>query len=297
MLIARAPDDPEGQASIAAFRRELEQSRWILGRNLDLDIRFLPRDSDEALEWVREIVAFNPDILVVNSSVYMRAVTRAGVAMPAVFVAIADPVGQGFVPRLARPGGTMTGFAAEEASIGTKWLELLKEIAPDTESCACIFNPQTSPAARVFIAPMLAVQRTVNIAPDEVRIASPEDVERVIAEAGRARRKGVIVMPDSYLYSLRDMIVASATRHGVPVLYYDGAFARGGGLLAFGVDRVDQFRRAASYVDQILNGARAGDLPVQMPTRFWLTVNLRTARALGLRPPEALLARADEVIE
>jgi putative ABC transport system substrate-binding protein len=295
--LARRADDPEGQAYVAALRQALEQQGWIEGRTIQSDYRWLAGSPEEARAGMAELIARDPDVLVVNATPYLHLAQQLAGSIPVVFVIIADPLGQGFVASLARPGGTITGFGAEEASMGEKWLELLREIAPGTAACTCPFNPQTAANPGVFIERMAAAGARMSIEVVGAPVQGDADIELAIAAAGRAGRTGLVALPDVFLYARRDAIVAAAARHAVPAVYYDKPFARAGGLLALGIDRVDQFRRAAGYVTLILNGASPADLPVQMPARFTLTVNLVAARALGLRVPESLLARADEVME
>jgi putative ABC transport system substrate-binding protein len=297
LALARGRGDPEGEAYLAAFRQRLEELGWMEGRNLEIDLRWLPSDANETLANVRELIARNPDLIIANGTPYLRAAQQVAGSIPIVFVIIADPVGQGFVTSLARPAGAITGFGAEEVSMGEKWLELLKEIAPDTTNCTCIFNPTTAASPQAFIDRIAAAGLGAGIAVTAAPVRDDADIDPAVGAAGRAGHHGIIVPPDVFLYARRQTIVAAAARHAVPAVYYDALFARAGGLLALGIDRVDQFRRAAVYVNQILNGVAAGELPVQMPVRFTLSINLRAARGLGLRVPDALLARADDVIE
>jgi putative ABC transport system substrate-binding protein len=228
----------------------------------------------------------------------MRAVREATTTIPIVFIIIADPVAQGFVASLARPGGNVTGFGAEEASMGGKWLELLLEIAPRVERAHFVFNPSTAATPAMF----QSAAATGGVPATVSRIVSPvsseTELERLVAEVGRAQgRTGLIIQPDPWLFTRRRMVVDQAARHAVPTIYPYRDCAEAGGLISFGLDRLDIFRRSATYIHLVLNGANAGELPVQMPSRFELVVNLRTARALGLSPPPALLGRADEVID
>jgi putative tryptophan/tyrosine transport system substrate-binding protein len=236
-------------------------------------------------------------VLVVNGSSFLRVASVAAGRIPIVFVAIADPVGQGFVPNLAQPGGNLTGFAVEDASMGGKWLELLREIAPGVTRCTAMYNPLTAPNAAMFLSPIQSAARALHVEQSHRPVHDDKEIEGVIEEAAREPRGGLIVLPDNFLYAHRKSIVALAERYALPTIYYHRAFAEVGGLVAYTIERVDLFRRAAAYVDRILRGAKPADLPVQMPTAFELVINIKTAKALGLAIPATLLARADEVIE
>lgn len=297
MLIARAESDAEGQAYVTALRQALEKLGWRLGRNVEIETRWQAGSTGQAQAFARELVASRPDLLVVNSTPYLRAAGQVAGEIPIVFVAIADPVGQGFVASLARPGGTMTGFGVEDASLGAKWLELLKEMAPRIARATAIFNPETSPNAQMFLSAMAAVGASLAVEQIAAPVRTEGEIEHTIAKAQNRQRGGLIVLPDNFLYTRRQMIVALAARHAIPAIYYHTEFARAGGLIAYGIDRVDLFRRAAHPVDRILRGAKPADLPVEMPSKFELVVNHRTAKALGLAIPPSVLTRADEVIE
>jgi putative ABC transport system substrate-binding protein len=297
VLIARPESDPEGKRQLAAFQRGLEALGWSRGRNLELDVRWETNDPAKRLEFVRELVALKPDLMVINSTSYLRIARSEISDIPTVFVAVTDPVEQGFVQSLARPGGTMTGFGVEEPAMGSKWLELLREIAPQTRSVTAIFNPDTAPGARLFLPSLSAVQSSISIEVTEAAIRNETELERAIAAAVQRPSSGLIFLPDSFLASRPAEVAALVARHPLPAVYSVAAFARSGGLIAFGIERADLFGRAAGYVDRILRGERPSDLPVQMPSKFELVVNLRTAKSLGLAVPPTILARADEVIE
>lgn len=297
VFIARVEGDAEGEAYMAALREQLTQHGWSIGRDLDLDVRWMFASGTGLESMARELVALASDVLVVNSSALLRAARGPAGSIPIVFVAVADPLGQGLVANLSRPGGTMTGFGVEEASMGGKWLELLHELAPRLTSCVAVMNPRTSPAASTFLEPMRSAGAVLGIEVTAAEIGEAGDYDRAFAAAAAHGARGAIVVPDIFAYAQRERIVGLAARHGVPAVYYHRGFVDAGGVLAFGIERVDQFRRAAGYVHQILAGARAGDLPVQMPAKFELVINLRSARALGIAVASSLLARAEEVIE
>jgi putative tryptophan/tyrosine transport system substrate-binding protein len=297
VLIGRAENDPEGQQQAVALERGLEELGWSLRRGVEIDYRWQTDDARQRQAFAEELVDRKPDILVANSTPYLAAARLATNVIPIVFVAIADPVAQGFVQSLNRPGGTITGFGVEEPAMGAKWVEMLKEIAPGVGSITVIFNPDSAPFARMFLPSIEAVRSTTAIELVIAPVRNESDVEQAIAAAGRGPSGGLIFLPDSFINSRPATIAALVARQKLPAIYSVSAFARNGGLIAYGIDRVDLFHRAAAYVDRILKGAKPADLPVQMPTKFELVINIKTAKALGIAVPPTLLARADEVIE
>jgi putative ABC transport system substrate-binding protein len=242
-------------------------------------------------------VALKPDVLVINSTPYLRIAQKEAESFPIVFVAIADPVAQGFVQSLAHPGGTLTGFGVEEPTMGSKWMELLKECAPDTRSVTAVYNPDTAPMTPLFFPSIEAVTSPVPFELHRAPVRNDHELERAIGSAAERPSPGLIFLPDSYLASRATAVVASVAKHSIPAVYSISDFARSGGLIALGIERVDIFRRAAAYVDRILKGEKPSNLPVQMPDKFELIVNMKAARSLGLVFPATLVARADEVIE
>jgi putative tryptophan/tyrosine transport system substrate-binding protein len=297
VLIARAESDPEGSRQAAALERGLSDLGWSRGRNLQLDIRWQSGDPAKRLALVKELVELRPDVLVVNSTPFLLLARQAASAVPIVFVAIADPVAQGFVQSLARPGGTLTGFGAEEPSMGAKWMELLKEMAPDVRSVTVMFNPDTAPFPRMFLPPIRAVQSSASLQVTEAPVHNEPELERAIEAAGARPTPGLIFLPDSFLASRVEIVIGLVAKKKLPAVYSVATFPRAGGLVALGIERVDIFLRTATYVDRILKGERPSDLPVQMPSKFELIVNLKTAKLLRLTVPPTVLARADEVIE
>jgi putative tryptophan/tyrosine transport system substrate-binding protein len=297
VLMARVEGDPQGQKQYAALQQGLAELHWIEGQTLHIDIRWMAGDPAQALAAAQELIVAKPDLLVANGTPSLVAMRQATSTLPIVFVGVFDPVGQGFVPSLSHPGSNITGFSVEEASMGGKWLEMLREIAPRAAQIAIIYNPDTAPYAPMFLPIMQTAAPTmaVTLAPSPVRTLA--DIERVIASSGREPGGGLIVLPDSYLLNQRAAIVALAAEHRLPAIYPVLFFAIDGGLIAYGIDRADIFRRAAAYVDRILRGAAPAELPVQLPIKFELGINLQTAKALGLRVPQSLLLGADEVIE
>jgi putative ABC transport system substrate-binding protein len=297
VLMARRESDPEGQKQFIALRQGIAELGWIAGQTIQIETRWTVGDPLKALGYARELVGLTPDLLVANGTPSLVAMRQATQTIPVVFVAVADPLGQGFVPSLARPGGTITGFSVEEASMGGKWLELIKEIAPSIKRIAIIYNPDTAPYAPMFFPAMQAAAPRMGVALAISPVRAAADIERIIVTTGREPGGGLIVLPDSFLFGQREQIIALTAQQRLPAIFAIRFFATDGGLIAYGIDRVDLFRRAASYVDRILKGATPADLPVQQPIKFELAVNLKTAKALGLTVPQSLLLSADEVIE
>lgn len=297
VLIARPQSSPEGKKQQAAFELGLAKLGWSRGRNLEIDFRWETSDAAERQAFVRQLVALKPDVLVINSTPYLRIAQKEAGSIPIVFVAIADPVAQGFVQSLAHPGGTLTGFGVEEPAMGSKWMELLKECAPAVRSVTAIYNPDTAPMTPLFFPFIEAVRAPVPFELARVPVRNDPELQSAIASAAERPDPGMIFLPDSFLASRATSVVALVAKHRIPAVYSISTFARSGGLIALGIERADIFRRAASYVDRVLKGEAPASLPVQMPDKFELIVNLKTAASLGLVLPAALVARADEVIE
>jgi putative ABC transport system substrate-binding protein len=290
-----AADDAEGQARLAAFTQALGQSGWSEGRNLRIDTRWAT--AGDVHRHAAELVALAPDVLLAaTGTATVAPLLQATRTIPIVFVAVIDPVGAGFVESLARPGGNATGFTIYEYSMSGKWLELLKEIAPGVTRVAVLRDPAVASGIGQFgavqiVSPALGVQLT----PVDVRDAG--EIERAVAAFARGSNGGLIVTGSGLAILHRHAIVALAARHRLPAVYSERGSVIAGGLVSYGPDRIDQFRRAAGYVDRILKGEKPADLPVQAPTKFDLVINLKAAKALGLTMPDTLLARADEVVE
>ena len=297
VLMARNESDPEGQKQIAGLRQGLRDLGWKLGQSLQIDYRWSVGDPAKALLAAQELVDLNPELLIANATPSLTAVRQVTRTIPTVFVSVADPVGQGFVPSLARPGGNITGFSVEEASMGGKWLDYLREIAPHVDRVAMIFNPDTAPYARMFLPTMESAAPAMKVSLVTSPVRDATEIERALADVAAKPNGGLIVFPDSFMFGHRTTLIALAARHRLPAIYPITFFPTDGGLLSYGIDRIDLFRRAASYVDRILKGAAPSDLPVQQPTKFELVVNLKTAKALGLTVPQSLLLSADEVVE
>ena len=296
VLMAFASDDPEGQARLAAVAQGLQQSGWTVGQNVRIDYRWSGGNADNMRKYAAELVALAPDVILAHSSQAIAPLLQATRTVPIVFAAVSDPVGAGYVDSLARPGGNVTGFLVWEYSIAGKWLELLKEIAPRVTRAAVLRESGVAAGPALFgviqaVAPSLGVE----LRPVDVRDAG--EIERAITAFAQGANGGLIVTGSTLAAVHRDLIVTLAARHKLPAVYFGRHFVTGDGLISYGPDFIDQFRRAAGYVDRILKGEKPADLPVQAPTKYELVINLKTARALGLEVPQSLLARADEVIE
>jgi putative tryptophan/tyrosine transport system substrate-binding protein len=297
VLMARPENDAEGQENVVAFQQALEQTGWKPGRNVEIDYRWHAGSASLADTLAKELVALRPDILVLNSTTSVLAGRKIAGTIPIVMVAVADPVDQGFVQSLERPGGSITGFAVEEPAMGAKWVEFLKEIAPQVRRITVIYNPNSAPFAKMFLPSIDGIRANLSFELAVSLVQNEDDVERAIVGAGRQEEGGLVFLPDSFLASRREMIANRVAKQRLPAIYPTSAFVRSGGLIGYGFYRADIFRRSAGYVDRILKGEKPSQLPIQMPTKFELAINLKTAKDLGLSVPPALLARADEVIE
>jgi putative ABC transport system substrate-binding protein len=296
LLYTFAADDPEGQARNAALLQALQPLGWTVGRNLRIDYRWGAGDAASTRKNAADLVALAPDLILTNGAAGVGPLLEVTRSVPVVFVLVADPVGAGFVDSLARPGGNATGFIAVEYGIGGKWLELLKEIAPAVTRAAVIRDPAITAGIGMFTAIQSAAP-SLGVEASPVNIRDPGEIDRTIAAFVRPANGGLIVTASALAYTHRELIVTLAARHKLPAVYYARPFVAAGGLASYGVDIMDQYRRAAGYVDRILKGERPADLPVQNPTKYELAINLKTAKALGLTVPDKLLVAADEVIE
>jgi len=296
VLLPNAADDPEYQARITAFLQELAQLGWIDGRNARIDTRWGVADAERIRKYAAELVALAPDVIWVNSSPALAALLQATRTVPIVFTGVTDPVGAGFVDSLARPGGNATGFAVFEYGISAKWLELLKEIAPRVTRAAVLRESAVAAGPAQFgIIQAAAPSLGVELRPVDVRNAS--EIERALTAFAQGSNGGLIVTGSPGTLFRRALIVALAARHKLPAVYWARRFVTDGGLISYGPDLSDQYRKAAGYVDRILKGEKPADLPVQAPTKYELIVNLKIAKALGLEVPATVLSRADEVID
>jgi putative tryptophan/tyrosine transport system substrate-binding protein len=295
-LMPHVANNPQVQARNAAFLEGLRQLGWTVGRNVEIEYRWSAGIVGDARKAAAELVALGPDVILATGSASLAPLLQATSSVPIVFAIVPDPVGAGFVVSLARPGGNATGFMTFEPGISAKWLELLKELVPDMRRTAILRDPTITAGIGMWsaiqaVAPSLGVE----LRPIDVRNAS--EIERAVADFARNPNAGMILTGSGLAVIHRDLIIALAARHKLPTIYYERFFSSSGGLISYGPDYIDQYRRAAGYVDRILKGEKPADLPVQAPTKYELTINLKTAKALGLEIPPTLLARADEVIE
>jgi len=289
-------NDPVWKLRLSAFTQALADLGWTDGRNVRMDLRWAGTDTNRIRALAQELVGLKPDIILTDGTPATTAVQRETRTIPIVFATAGDPVASGIVARLDRPSGNVTGFAILEASLGGKWLELLSEIAPGLKRAAFMLNPDTAPVS-TYMPTFETAARSLKVAPIIAPVRSDVEIDTAIIALGRDPGGGLVVMPGPFTVAHRASIILAAARNNVPAVYYTSAFARDGGLLSYGVDQVDSFRRAATYVDRILRGAKPAELPVQLPTKFEMIVNLKTAKALGLAVPPSILLRADEVIE
>jgi putative tryptophan/tyrosine transport system substrate-binding protein len=289
-------NDPVSKSALSAFTQALAGLGWANGRNVRIDLRWAGGDINMMRALAQELVCLQPDVILASTSPVTVALQRETQTIPIVFVAVADPVASGIVAALDRPGKNITGFAILEATLAGKWLELLSAIAPGLKRAAIMFNPDTAPVAG-HVPSFETAARSLKVVPIPAPVHSDVDIEAAIIALGREPRGGLVVMPDTFLNLHRVPLISAAARDNVPAVYPVSNFARDGGLLSYGVDLRDDLRRAASYVDRILRGAKPSELPVQYPIKFELVVNLKTAKTLGLTIPPNLLALADEVIE
>jgi putative ABC transport system substrate-binding protein len=295
-VLVGAAADPQGQSWMAGFRQKLQESGWADGRDLHIDLRWGGADIDYIRVSAADLVSSKPDVILVYSIRVLNAMRHASGQIPVVFIATSDPVGLGFVESLARPGGNLTGFMLYEVSVAGKLVELLKDMAPQLARVALLFNPENI-SATGYRRSIETVAKSLAVIPVWFPVRNAADIADAIDAFVREPDGGLLLPTDVTTVVHRDLIVALAARHRLPAIYSFRADAASGGLLCFGPDSADLFRRAASYVDRILKGEKAADLPVQAPVKFELVINLKTAKALGLEVPPTLLARADEVIE
>jgi putative ABC transport system substrate-binding protein len=298
VLMGFAESNPEGQAFVAAFREGLEKLKWTEGRNIRIDTRWATAlDAESILRFAKELVALQPDLILSHSTPTTANLLQQTRTIPIIFANVSDPIGSGFVASFPRPGGNVTGFTNIEPTMAGKWLELLKEIAPQVNRVAFLFNPATAPYAEYYLNSFKAAAPSFAMEAIAAPVRDTSELESVIAAQARAPNGGLLVMTDSFLVTHRAEITSLAARYRLPALYPYRFFAELGGLLSYGNDGADNFRRAASYADRILKGAKPSELPVQAPVKFELVINLKTAKALGLDVPLHLQQRADEVIE
>ena len=296
ILLAATADDAEFQARVGAFQQALALLGWSIGRNVRIDTRWATTNIADIRRHAAELAALAPDVILAHGASTVRPLLQATRTVPIVFPVAGDPVGAGFVDSLARPGGNVTGFMSVEYSMGGKWLELLKQIAPGMTRAAVLRDPTQGSGTSQFAA-IQAVAPSLRVEVSPINIRNAPEIERGVAAFARSPHGGLVVTSGSGILRHRGLIIALAARHKLPAVYSQSLFAAAGGLISYGPDQIDKYRQAAGYVDRILKGEKPADLPVQAPTKYELVVNLKTAKALGLTVPPTVLARADEVIE
>jgi len=298
VLMSVPESDPEAQHWLGAFSEGLQRVGWTAGRNIRLDYRWAaPFDAESRQRMAKELVALQPDLILAQNTVSTASILQETRSIPVIFANVVDPIGSGFVASLARPGGNVTGFTLVESSIVGKWLELLKEIAPRVNRVAFLFQPAAAPYAQYYLDVFKAAAPSLGIAAIAAPINKTSEIEPVIAEQARDQNGGVILMPDTFLLVHRTEITSLAGRYALPAVYPYSNYTKVGGLVSYGYDLLDNYRRAAIYADRILRGTKPSELPVQLPVKVQLTLNLKTAKALGIEVPVHLQQLADEVIE
>jgi ABC-type uncharacterized transport system substrate-binding protein len=297
VLMGFAESDREGQAFVAAFRGGLQKLGWVEGRNIRIDYRWTGLDKELMQRFAKELVALQPDLILTQSTPATAELLQQTRTIPIVFGLLADPIGSGFVASFPRPGGNVTGFVTMQPTMAGKWLELLKEIAPRVARVAMLFNPATAPYAEYWLNPFKGAAASFAVQAIVASVHNTSELDSVVAAQAHEPNSGLIVMPDTFMTEHRSEITSLAARYRLPAVYPYRVFAEFGGLLSYGDDLTDNFRRAASYVDRILKGEKPSGLPVQAPVKFELVINLKTAKGLGLDVPAHLQQRADELIE
>jgi len=298
VLMAFDETDPEAKVYLSGFTQGLAELGWTNGSNLRMDVRWGAGNVDRMRMSAKELLDLQPDAILAHGTPATAAFQQETRSIPIVFASVSDPVGEGFVASLPRPGGNITGFISQESGMAGKGLELLMEIAPGVKRVAALFNPDAAPGGGLYVLPAFeAAARLFKVAPIAAPIHSDTEIETVITSLGREPGGGLVVPPDTFVESHRAHIILLAARNNVPAVFPDAVWARDGGLLSYGPDRADIFLRSAAYVDRILRGAKPAELPVQLPTKFVLAVNAKTAKAIGLAVPPPIRQRADEVIE
>ena len=298
VLTSNAENDPEYRASITEFVQALASRGWTEGRNIQIEYRYAAGNPERMHAFAKELVSVAPDVLFTSSTPTSVALWQEAKSIPIVFAQVSDPIGEGLIASLARPGGHITGLTNFEPSMGGKWLEIVRDIAPAVSRVALLFNPQTSPGAGSYYSkPIEAAASALGMRPIAMPVRGVGEMETAVKSFTRDPNGGLVVLSDTFNVVNRKLIIGLAAQYRLPAIYFFRFFVTDGGLVSYGVDRSNSFRRAAVYVDRILRGAKPADLPVEAPTKFELVINLKTAKALGLTVPPTLLARADEVIE
>ena len=297
VMMAFTEDDPEASLRVTTLRGELMKLGWTEGRNVRFEQRRSGSDAGAISKFAREVVDLRPDVILTDTTPMTAAVLHETRTIPIVFVQVGDPVGSGFVASFQHPGGNATGFNNFPPTLTSKWLELLMEIVPRTARVMYLFNPPTAPFAQRFLEPLKGAASSIGVQVVASPVHEPAEIETVIAGFAREPDGGLIVLPSAFTFVHRDLIIAPAERYRLPAIYAFRYFAESGGLISYGNIPADGYRQAATYIDEILRGAKPADLPVQMSVKFELVVNLKTAKAIGLKIPESFLVRADKVIE
>jgi putative tryptophan/tyrosine transport system substrate-binding protein len=297
VLMAWPESYPRAPSWLAAFRGALAKLGWTEGDNIRIELRWSAADADRIKALAKELVNLQPDAIFSQTTPAISALARETQTIPIVFVLVSDPIGSGFAASLAHPSGNITGFTGNDPAIGGKWMELLKEIAPRTARAALLFDPAVAPQLNFYMPSIKATASSVAVEVSPAPVHATEEIEGVIATQARTPSGGLIVMPDSFTNANSDLIIALAARYKVPTIFNDPLQSESGGLIAYGTDFAELFRRAAEYIDRVLKGDKPGELPIQQPTKYELAINLKTAKTLGLTIPPSLFARADEVVE
>jgi len=297
VLMNDVATDAAGKAFVAAFVQQLHRLGWIEGQNLHVEVRWNGGDAALAQRYAAELVAMAPDVIVSASTNNLTALQKLSPTTPIVFIQVSDPVAQGFVLSMARPGGNITGFTPFEFTMGGKWVDLLKQLVPSLKHIAVMFNPQTSPQSKFYMTAIESAAPSFGVSVSTAPVGSVADIEANIESFGRQPDGGLLFPTDAFTVINRKVIIESTARHRVPAIYSNVLFVRDGGLVCYSPGLEEQYRQAAVYADRILKGAKPGDLPVQTPTKFNLVINLKTARTLGLEVPMSILLAADEQIE
>jgi len=298
VLMGQPAADPEAETYLSRFAQALHEVGWIAGSTVQMDVLWTSAEVNQIRMRAKELVALRPDVILSHGTAVTAVLQKETETIPIVFVIVSDPVGSGFVASLPNPGGNITGFINLEAQMAGKWLDLLTEIAPGIKRAAMIFNPDTAASRGSYYRPSFeAAALSRKVEPISSPVYNDAEIETVVTALGREPGGGLVIMPDAFTISHRAPIILMAARNHVPAVYWNSVYARDGGLLSYGVDNADIFRRSASYVDRILRGAKPAELPVQLPTKFEMILNAKTAKTLGLDVPPTLLAITDEVIE
>jgi putative tryptophan/tyrosine transport system substrate-binding protein len=297
VLFGGSRDNPQALSGLAAFKKTLADLDWAEGHNLIIDVRWGEADRDRMQALAQELVGLPPDVIFAQTTPTVATLKRETQSIPIAFAFVSDPVGSGFVASLARPGGNVTSFINIEASLGGKWAEILKEVSPEVRQAVILFNPDTAPYYAYYVEPFVAAARSLGIEPIVSPVRSSEEIEGVVGSLAAKANASLVVTPDVFTGEHIGLITLLAARNRIPAVYPYRFMVSAGGLISYGIEQEDLYRRAAAYVDRVLKGTKPADLPVQLPTKFEMVVNLKTAKALGLALPGTLLGRADEVIE